>query len=125
VKKWSAIFLVLLYLLGATNACQVLKLPLLVTHFIKHKNESPYITLGSFFKMHYIDPQPFDADYDQDMQLPFKKTPDTFCRNMPYELTVPKIALKAPEIHPEFQPSFDVEITYILLASNIFQPPRA
>lgn len=125
MKERAAIFLMFIYLLGATNACQVLKLPLLVTHFIKHKKESPHITLGSFFKMHYIDPQPFDADYQQDMQLPFKKTPDTFCRNTPYELSLPKIVLKSPELYSVVQPVLNDDIPHILLTGNIFQPPKA
>lgn len=115
----------LIYLFGATNACQFLKLPLLVTHYLKHKTESPYITFGSFFKMHYIDPQPFDADYEQDMQLPFKKTPDTFCRNIPSELVLPKIVLKTPEYYIETQPVRNDTIPGTLLPYNIFQPPKA
>lgn len=75
--------------------------------------------------MHYIDPQPFDADYQQDMQLPFKKTPDTFCRNTPYELNFPKIELKSPELHANVQPVLNDDVPHILLTCNIFQPPKA
>lgn len=126
MKKEGAILLMAVYLFGATNACQVLKLPLLVTHYIKHKQESPYITLGSFFKMHYIDAQPFDADYVQDMQLPFKTTPDTFCLNTPSIVPiVPKIDFIAPVYRPVLQPIVNEDIPLSLSATAIFQPPRA
>ncbi len=126
MKEKAAIFLMAVYLFGATNACQVLKLPLLVTHYIKHKQESPFITLGSFVKMHYIDPQPFDADYAQDMQLPFKTTPDTFCLNTPSVVpVVPKTDLTVPVYRPVLQPIVDEEIPLSLSATAIFQPPRA
>ena len=126
MKERIAILLMSIYLLGATNTCQVLKLPLLVSHYIKHKKESPYITLGSFFKMHYIDPQPFDADYAQDMQLPFKTTPDTFCRNTPIVVSIlPTIEFRAPVPRPEGPPILNDHIPLTLLACKIFQPPRA
>jgi hypothetical protein len=113
-------------MLGATNACQLLKLPLLVSHYIKHKKESPYITFGSFFKMHYIDPQPMDADYNEDMQLPFKTVPDALCRNIPlFVSTLPVIELNAPVINKERRPVFDDNFATVLLNNNIFQPPKA
>ena len=124
--RWSAILLLLIYMLGTTNACQLLKLPLLVSHYIKHKKESPYITLVSFFKMHYIDPQPMDADYNEDMQLPFKTAPDALCRNIPLFVSMlPVIELNAPVVNYQRQPVIDDDFSTILLINNIFQPPKA
>lgn len=125
MKAKLAIILMGIYLFGATNACQVLKLPLLVTHFLKHTKECPGTTIAAFFKMHYIDPQPFDADYAQDMQLPFKTTPDTFCRNMPSIVEVlPCIVFRPPAREPEQQPLLNDTIPRMLIRGNIFQPPR-
>jgi hypothetical protein len=113
------------YLFGATNAYQLLKLPLLVTHYVRHKQESPYITLGSFFKMHYIDKQPFDADYAQDMQLPFKTTPDVICQNIPsLAPTLIYISFSPPVSRPLEQHLLDEDIPPSLAAFAIFQPPR-
>jgi hypothetical protein len=125
MKRWSAILFLFIYLLGSTNACQFLKLPLLVSHYIKHKTESPYITFGSFFKMHYIDPQPMDADYNEDMQLPFKTPPLTLCRNMPlFVIMLPVIAIQAPVFDIQAQPVFNDNIPSAFVVNNIFQPPR-
>lgn len=121
----AAILLMSIYLFGATNACQVLKLPLLVTHYLKHKQESPYITLDSFIKMHYIDAQPFDADYAQDMQLPFKTTPNTFCVNTPSIAPVfYRVVFRAPVPNPEKQLIENEDIPLNIRTSRIFQPPR-
>ena len=115
-----------IYILGSTNACQLLKLPLLITHYIKHKQESPYMDLRSFIKMHYIDPQPFDDDYAQDMQLPFKSTPDIFLQNRPsLEPIYPIIAIGAPTIPPPQQLITNDHIPASLLEHAIFQPPKA
>ena len=91
VKKTLAILLTSIYLFGATDASQLLKLPLLISHYINHKKENPNTTLVSFFKMHYVDPQPYDADYSQDMQLPFKTTPNAFFRYTPALLSIKRI----------------------------------
>lgn len=126
MKEKAAILLMAIYFFGATNACQLLKLPLLVTHYIKHKQESPYITLGSFFKMHYVDKQPFDADYAQDMQLPFKSTPDVIFHPTPSLVPVlPKVELTVPAPGSVIQPIINDDIPPSLAAAAIFQPPRA
>jgi hypothetical protein len=126
VKEKLAIFLLVVYLFGSTDAYQLLKLPLLVGHYVKHKRESPYITLGSFFKTHYIDPQPFDDDYKQDMRLPFKTVLNVYGRNLPTDITIlPRIIFRSPAENPGIQPALNDNITPFLLTYTIFQPPKA
>lgn len=72
MRKFIAIFFVSLYLIAFTEAKQVLKLPDLVEHFVAHKLKDHSTTLYSFIKMHYLDAPVKDADYKQDMKLPFK-----------------------------------------------------
>jgi len=126
VKKAVAIFLMALYLLGTTEAGQVLKLPLLVEHYIKHKGESPGITIASFFRMHYVDPQPYDADYRQDMELPFKTCLYFFTLTPPSILPIlPQLSFKVPTQVPVKRKIINDEIPPCLLSHSIFQPPRA
>jgi hypothetical protein len=126
LKEKVAIFLLVVYLFGSTDAYQLLKLPLLVGHYVKHKRESPYMTLGSFFKMHYIDPQPFDNDYKQDMQLPFKTVLNIYGRNLPTDITIlPRIIFRPPAENPGLQPALNDNIPPSLLTFSIFQPPKA
>lgn len=72
MRKYIAIFFLSVYLVAFTEARQVLKLPDLVQHFIAHKLRDHNTTLYSFIKMHYLDAPVKDADYKQDMKLPFK-----------------------------------------------------
>lgn len=53
---------------------EVFKMPLLVEHFISHKTENPEISFSYFMDLHYFTGHEKDADYDRDMQLPFKST---------------------------------------------------
>ena len=72
MKKLISVAILSLYLISATEFYQLLKLPMLIEHFIQHKKENKTITLFSFLQMHYIGPNVKDADYEQDMKLPFK-----------------------------------------------------
>lgn len=84
------------------------------------------MTLGSFFKMHYIDPQPFDSDYKQDMRLPFKTVLNIYGRNLATDITIlPSIIFRAPAENPGLQPVLNDNIPPSLLAYAIFQPPKA
>ncbi|WP_133053903.1 hypothetical protein [Niastella yeongjuensis] len=126
MKEKLAILLLVIYLFGSTDAYQLLKLPLLAGHYVKHKSESPYMTLGSFFKMHYIDPQPFDNDYKQDMRLPFKTVLNVYGRNLPTDLTIiPHINFRAPVKNTGLPVALNDNISPLLLTYTIFQPPRA
>jgi hypothetical protein len=62
---------------SATEFSQLLKLPLLVEHYIEHKEENKLITFLEFLDMHYATATTKDADYDKDMKLPFKSTGNT------------------------------------------------
>jgi hypothetical protein len=84
------------------------------------------MTFRAFFKMHYLDPQPFDDDYAQDMQLPFKSTPDTFLLNRPSvkpAFSIPE--LKPPAAFAVSQLIVNDHIPAFKITSKIFQPPRA
>lgn len=84
------------------------------------------MTLGSFFKMHYIDPQPFDNDYKQDMRLPFKTVLNVYGRNLPTDLTILfPIIFRAPAENAGLQPVLNDNIPSSLLTYTIFQPPKA
>ncbi|KMQ70922.1 MULTISPECIES: hypothetical protein [Chryseobacterium] len=72
MKKWISYFFICAYLLSFPEARQILKFPTLVEHFISHKLRDHQTTFASFLKMHYLEDHGIDADYSQDMKLPFK-----------------------------------------------------
>ena len=60
------------YLSNFTEVRQLVKLPNLLEHYITHKLLNENMSMYAFFKMHYLDEQIVDSDYQQDLQLPFK-----------------------------------------------------
>ena len=108
-----------------TELHQMLKLPLLVQHFMHHKAAEPNTTLWDFLKNHYQNQQPFDKDYDRDMKLPFKTMAE--CQSMSIS-TLPPMGVECPE----YLPKIVEKQTYTLLdqsllpfyLANIWQPPR-
>src|SRR5690606_13520126 len=57
------------YLLSTTQFSQILKLPILVEHFIEHRAIDS-MSFWGFLVHHYDNHQP-DEDYETDMKLPF------------------------------------------------------
>jgi hypothetical protein len=70
VKKLISILLLSLYLVLTTELYQLLKIPVLVEHFMEHKKLNPEMTLEAFLKTHYNHPVK-SADYKEDRKLPF------------------------------------------------------
>jgi hypothetical protein len=127
VKKFITISLISLYLLGATEAYQLLKVPYLVEHYRTHKQYNKGLSFSKFIDMHYLSNQTYDSDYQQDMQLPFKSSNRTISLLNFVSLFVPK-----QSIHPlvVFRKSknyilFDDEKHLSNALENIFQPPKA
>lgn len=72
LKKGIAIFFLSVYLISLTELNQLVKIPVLIEHFIEHKEKNNELSLWQFLNMHYAHGDVHDVDYDRDMQLPFK-----------------------------------------------------
>ena len=57
--------------MATTELYQLLKLPLLIEHFVEHKKQNKHITLIDFLYLHYANGNVRDADYEKDMKLTF------------------------------------------------------
>lgn len=68
--KATVVLLLLVLTITQTPVGQLLKLPLLIEHFYKHKKQGG-ISLLKFLKEHYS-AEHNDADRSEDKQLPFK-----------------------------------------------------
>lgn len=64
--------LLCIFTASATPLGELLKLPVLIEHFREHRIESPEMTVIGFIVLHYFSGDVRDADYERDMQLPFK-----------------------------------------------------
>jgi len=124
MRRRTAILLLLIYTMGATELDQLLRVPLLVKHFVIHKSENPGITVAMFIKMHYIDRQLFDGDYLEDMQLPFKQA-DDHCLILATVVPEPLVTVyhETPLLPYEYN-LFNNPYKPLLNGGNIFKPPR-
>jgi hypothetical protein len=126
LKKASAILFLTIYLFSTTEAHQLLKLPIIFQHFQEHQNESKNITFLQFLDMHYMHGSPKYADYERDMQLPFKTSGDCISSIVPafVPVTVQLTVTRPIEILEKkiFNPRN--QIFHSPYLSNIWQPPK-
>lgn len=115
----------MLYFLSAATTAELLKLPLLIKHYEKHKAANKNTGIISFLKMHY---QQEDAKNNskEDRQLPFKT---------PHNTAIPSMIAIQPHLFLEInakpvcdeKQAFKVPDHFRLPAKYltiIWQPPR-
>lgn len=116
-----------IYLFSTTEASQLLKLPVIFQHFQEHKQEGNNFTLLEFLEMHYMHGNSKDADYDRDMQLPFKASGD--CISSISTAFVPltvQFSIVAPMVIPQKEKFFSQDqIILTSYLSKIWQPPKS
>lgn len=66
-----------LFTLHTISFDQLMKLPVLVMHYIEHRAQDGNLTVMQFLSMHYWGHDNNDNDQDRDDQLPFKKVNST------------------------------------------------
>lgn len=123
MKRWGAILLFCIYTTGATELEQLLRMPLLVQHYVQHRAQNPSITIAGFLSIHYVEPQPFDSDYEEDMQLPFKQA-DEHCLSFPWQLPV-QCSYTLPGAPPPKNNYlvFNARIAPSFYKAAVFRPP--
>jgi len=72
VKNFSILLILSIYLFSTTELIQLLKIPVLISHCIEHKNNNSKLTFVQFLNDHYNIPVK-DNDRDTDEKLPFVK----------------------------------------------------
>ena len=125
LKKLLAISFLFIYLFSTTELSQLLKMPVLVQHFIEHQEVNSNITFWQFLNMHYASGGVNDADHAKDMQLPFKAHDNCVASFSNVYLPTQKISIAKPvriltNKHFKTQEQF-LHSTFL---SNIWQPPR-
>lgn len=74
MKKLGIIFFIAIHMLSTTEMGQLLKIPVLISHFIEHKQQDR-MSISEYLVHHYGGHEK-DADWDTDMTLPFMKHGD-------------------------------------------------
>ena len=123
-KKAAYIFLAI-YLLGATELSQLLKIPLLIEHYTEHKLDNGNLSLLSFMYMHYVGDDGDTTDEQKDQNLPFKSAHFQMQNTVVFSLfkyELPKIFVNMNRsVWPVMQSN---SLSTIALGS-LFRPPRA
>ncbi|HPZ87673.1 MAG TPA: hypothetical protein PLQ32_06195 [Flavihumibacter sp.] len=120
-----AIFFAVVFLFGQTELHQVLKMPVLVNHFLEHRAENPHISFLFYLKEHYHKHTIMDNDEQRDRQLPFNSHD---CMSASAQVCMEEPAaflLPVPEETIDRQ--YNITPDCFLLnnhAHSIFQPPK-
>lgn len=122
MRRLLSIGFLLLYLGSFTELHQVMRLPLLVEHFVEHQSLVPQMSFLEFLVMHYKTDVPHDAT---DMSLPFKDCSHSVVTPTSV-LPEQKIALsEQPALNTQTFSSFYFSFLPASHLSEIFQPPKA
>ncbi len=126
MKRFIAIFFLMVYVISLTEFNQLVKLPVLVEHFKEHKSKNKELTLLKFLAMHYAAEETQDADHDTDMKLPFKSHEG--CLNAMIEVYVPSNSIHdfIKPVPTQIKTYFPYNESYLSSSflSSIWQPPK-
>jgi hypothetical protein len=121
MRRVAAIGMLVLHLSLLTEMNELMRLPLLVEHFIEHRELVPEMSFFQFLAMHYKTDVAHDST---DMELPFKQCDHSVASPI-FTLPAERIELNpaVPSAMPEF---FSLYISFVPSAgpNEIFQPPR-
>ena len=114
--------------MATTELYQLFKLPFLIEHFIEHKEQNQNITLMEFLYLHYANGDVKDADYEEDMKLPFKSHNNSVATSIidVVAYSVLKIVIHPRAIFVQPKVAFISEEAFFTSSylSNIWQPPK-
>ncbi len=119
-------FLIIIYLFSATELNQLLKIPVLFSHFVEHQQLEPLMSFGAFLYHHYAIDHGDDGDAATDNKLPFKS--HEHCCSFIFLINVfPTIQLaQIKTVFIKKQSMIHYSTSNIISAylSTIWQPPR-
>ncbi|MGN6476108.1 MAG: hypothetical protein ACTHKV_02695 [Flavipsychrobacter sp.] len=126
MTRFIAILMLGTVLMIQTPVHQFLKLGTLVEHYYEHKNLNSEISFWGFLEMHYAHDDVKHADYDRDMQLPFKHCSHLGLLFTYFEHTTVynwKQSTYFPDIVKPLS-AYSTPFHTAEALSNIWQPPR-
>ena len=126
VKKALLYIIFFAFCFSSTELHQLLKLPLLFSHFQEHKQREGNITFFSFLKAHYAESQNVNAtEKGKHEQLPFKSDTDIATHNITFFQPIPSIQLPMA-FHSYEMKKHTIHMNDYLASSlsSIWQPPK-
>jgi hypothetical protein len=124
MKKVISILLVFSIIGGSMHLDELVKVPLLVSHYFDHKKSHPGISVSGFLYMHYILNQKPESEKDKksDSQLPFKSVQNFHCHFVPFVFENEKSQMVCESVNNNF-----ITCAVIKVQSrpfDIWQPPK-
>jgi hypothetical protein len=124
MKRVLAYLLMLLVLGETTSLNQLIKVPVLYTHYLEHHEIDPSVDFYTFLEWHYWGDDDTDLDNDTDMQLPFKKFDHqslTFLYTFSNKVVLKNLSWPVAK-------DFNTDRTQVYFdpaPSSLFRPPRS
>lgn len=114
-------------MVSTTQLSELLKLPILIEHYMEHKQKNKDLSFVGFLEMHYAHSSPHDDDYEKDMKLPFKTVTISNIVSISFCLPIPQFKQNQIVYFKTDKQQFsDYSFTYSsAFLSSIWQPPRA
>lgn len=126
LKKLTAISFLLIFLCTNTELGQLLKLPVLIHHYLEHYDDDGGISFVDFLHKHYDEKNSHPSANNEHQRLPFKSHDSGFLQtNLVFHLPV------GFELKTEKPVSTKVTIIYSeafyssSIRSRIWQPPKS
>lgn len=125
LKKLIAISFLSIFLCANTELGQLLKLPVLIHHYLEHHDDDAGVTLADFLHKHYDEENAHTSSNNEHEKLPFKSHTFSFSQTtLVFQLPV------RFELNPDKPLSTKVIINYSegfyssSILSRIWQPPK-
>ncbi|MDY3318419.1 hypothetical protein PG637_03255 [Riemerella anatipestifer] len=117
---------IICYLISFSEVREVFKLPILLEHFIEHRNDNPKMSFGQFITLHYLSGDVHDDDYEKDMKLPFKSQNQNISASIVLAMpTSFDFKIKSSKIYKETSQNFGYSDSFTIDNSDlVFHPPR-
>lgn len=126
VRKFVAISILIVFLLGKSEFFQLLRISTLIEHYLEHSSQDSEMNLFKFIAIHYAHHLTIDEDYDKDMKLPFKSNVSLISSDfleLPTVYYVKEI-LAIATIEKNDIIAYKNNFKYANHLSKIWQPPR-
>jgi hypothetical protein len=126
VQRKAAFILLLLFLASSSTFNQLLKLRVLVTHYVEHQQRDSNLSIIDFLSMHYWGTDANDNDENRDRELPFK-TINAHSFQITFLSSSKTITIKRmaqPIIVADYPELDDSHLPNPAL-NSLFRPPRA
>lgn len=125
LKQLTAILLLWVFVFSSTEFGQLLKLPVLISHYTEHRHQNTQLTFGEFLFMHYAQGNIFDSDFGTDMKLPFKTSGNALHNAPATDIICLAIQLKTPFFAGQVSHAIRNDSNHLPpCQASVWQPPK-